>query len=343
LPAAQTPDLNPGGPAPQFTVPLLLSDPTKTFQDLDPQTHPDNKRIYNLPDNRVIDARDVPYTNGNNPGNGNNYKIELRSQNNGTGIFGYKCVGQQSRNLPWWDMKEYYDGDHLRCEPRSGYGGNGKPLIIEFCWLDNGQDAISVPSGNYQNAYTIIRHCYIRYQRDDVENDNCSEVLMHDCLIDGTFAGISRRPGSSQQCPLPARTTTIRDCIIICEPMPYTVDQGNDPPSSGSLVDGKGHSMAFKIRGNTHPMNCENVIVYYPQKSVNGWDSMKPPNGTHSNCTMVYTGGPSWGGGSMPPGWTLSNDVSIVSSAREQWIYDHGGFDQTGDFSGDDFPWLHKP
>ena len=320
----------------------LLADPAKTVEIVPDQVVGKRTSLYPSA-NTVFDARNKPHESGSQPLADYYRPINMRLAQAGAGMSGLKVFGVQSRDLSWADMKTDYDGDALWVEPQGGNTDPPNPLIVENAWIDNVEDSAGHnPDGPPEEVgYTIWRHSYFRYIRDDFENDRCMRLDIIDCLVDGTHTFYSGNVGSgSGSCPT-NQEVNITGCVVHLKPMPYDGDKGGSPTRKGSVVDGKAHGRLFKLSSGHGPINCKDCVFLVPRMSIVGLDALEIPAGEHSNNIIVWLGGGDYPG-TIAAGFAVTNDIKVFERARRDWLLRHGGFDMTRDFSGDDFPWLHK-
>lgn len=113
----------------------------------------------------------------------------------------------------------------------------------------------------------LVQHSWSRYTRDDaIENDGLIPGTVYDCLIDGTYAGISTRPGSVNDLDANGSVLTLNKVILRMQAMPYpykwderpqnVVDSNNEPWVPGvSQGIPYGHGAMFKIISDDDPKN----------------------------------------------------------------------------------------
>ena len=303
---------------------------------------------YNAAANTCYDGRNLIYIPGRQ---GWRNPISMHGSNNnnpwvtgvhGGVITGMRAIDDTSRSMTWRARKNNtgvcgLEGDVSHDSDGLWVRINGN-LIIEGCYFDNCMDAITLKqggTGSYENSRVTVRHCYGRYLRDElVENDSCMHVTQEDILIDGVFMFYSERPGkdASATCPSPQLPAIFRRCYVEFKQMPYT------------RCTGSYHQFPFKMGSNTGPVQAEDCIFVMYNSRLNNDDvpgsdiNMPGGSSTYSNCTMIWMGAGAYPG-TLPSGWTLINgNKTLFNEARADWLSDHG--DTTG--TGDDFPWLHK-
>jgi hypothetical protein len=274
-----------------------------------------------------------PQPDPRNPGgyqsnpNDNKYPVYFNTAGGTICLIGLKVQGQQHRELFWNVLKSFYDGDGSHAQ------GSGH-VVIRNLWTDNVEDGFA-PRGpvNGGGALTTmdweVHDSYARYNRDDwLENDAMFNGLIDNVLIDGTFVFFSARPNTGGR----NYTINISNALVHMQDLPYNGDMGMHP---GYFTDGNvAHAQLFKMAtAGTPTLTVTDSIFYIDPHTDPVPNAWAWPKGTYTNVTLVWTGTkPFW---SAPPaGVTITNDVSVWTNARANWLIAHGC-----DLNGDNCTW----
>jgi hypothetical protein len=243
--------------------------------------------------------------------------ITVEKNLNGTCVVGPRVVGQQSRDLTWDQMKSGYDGDALRFVNRKD--GTPGRVIAEGLWVDNVEDGFEPVrySGAAGQGYSwTLRSSYFRYIRDDVvENDACHAGEVVDVLVDNSRNFISTRPSRDKHLSTGAEAPVIKvyDSVIHVA--------AADEASAGG-----GAGRIWKWPGSSSSCTPEPVLdvrntVFRVDLDHRG--AMGFPTGTYQDVTLVWLGGGTYPV-PLPPGVTVTSDISRWQQARDTWLSRHG-------------------
>lgn len=244
------------------------------------------------------------------------YPVSLKGGPAGVCVLGGRVVGKQPRELPWRFMKKSYDGDALRIE-------SAGPMIVDGLYSENVEDHFSPRGG----GDWTIRHSRAVYLRDDfVENDGLLSGEIEDCLVDDAHVFISNRPGKRAAESAVAKKKNhpphvkVRDTLVRISPLPYDGDM--KLADQAHIVDGLSGGKLFKwsVAGGT--VDVRNCIFRLDMISPNGPSSMGFPPGTYVDVTLIWLGDGDYPA-PLPPGVTVSRDVTIWETAREAWLQKH--------------------
>jgi hypothetical protein len=228
-----------------------------------------------------------------------------------------RVTGVAPQSLTWRQWKSNHDGDGILMKVLNGNG------VVEDSWFHNTMDPIS---WNQTTGSWITRRVYARYTRDDfIENDSCRKGLVEDVLVDNAFMFISTRPGGGSTCQA-ANTVTVRNALVHLGALPYDGDMKGSPAAAGSC----GHGQLFKWTASAGPVDVRNSIFRVDCVSVNGPNSMSFPAGTYENVTLIWGGAGAYPA-AIPPGVTVTRDLSVWDEARAAWLRRHG-CDDDGDY-----------
>ena len=160
---------------------------------------------------------------------------------------------------------------------------------------------------NSNRATWLLADAYMRRVHDDVvENDDLMSGTVRNSLVDGTFVGFSEN-GSTNS----GSTLTLRGVIMRLGIYSY----------GGELGTGK----VFKWSDAGGKVDAANCIFLLDANTNQSRSSQVFPAGTYSNVTVIL--GPGFVGDypvALPPGVTVTRDVSIFADARDAWLTAHG-------------------
>jgi hypothetical protein len=226
----------------------------------------------------------------------------------GTVVVGGAVVGQLPRTATWQDIKTCCDVDALRLEGRGWFASYG-------LYASNIEDGFAprVPETGGDDRF-LLQGCYMSYIRDDaVENDDVMSGTIRDCLFDGVSRFLSERPSEGTSTSNTGSVVTIDHVLVHMQPMP------ND-----RSADGAGDGSIFKWSSAAGRVVMTNSIIYVeePSQSELGADAF--PAGEYRNVTLVLGAGyPGPYRAPLPPGVTVTHDVSVWTQARTRWLRDH--------------------
>lgn len=190
----------------------------------------------------------------------------------------------------------------------------GGDMTVEGVRIHNSHDAIrswarDTPLGGFN-----VRGCWISYCRDDaIEMDNLwsGDGLIHDCLVDGCYVFFSARTPSSK----PPKPVVVSDSLIRMQAQP-----GPTSPNQPSGVTGYGRTWKWSNRApDVDVLDC--IFLYDNADQIEGFDW--PSNVRARDNVIIIWAGPGDWPGTVPPGVTISKDLSIWDEARTKWLEDH--------------------
>jgi hypothetical protein len=308
--------------------------------------------------------------------------IRVSGMSANAGIFGANMVGQQDDFTLWRWMKKGKQGDPDFPNIVDVWDDNGILLngtaagefYIENCRFEKSMDGVNgfTSDENSVGRRLFVTGCYFKSCWDDfIENDECNQLTITDCLVDNTFMGLSQRRGDHSSLTNTKNTTVFRNVLIRLAGTPFDSDGYLiKPPSDGSKWTGrwidKNHTGAPKLTATNADGYAAQWFLKYLAYNSSGTNSsmhvdMKDclfvmhrqsisitnttnvwPDGTYDNVKILYTGG-SWSDVTnlkTPTGVKIveTDDISLWHTSRAKWFTDHG----CTDGNGDDFPWLHQ-
>jgi hypothetical protein len=217
-------------------------------------------------------------------------------------IVGGYVQGSNPLSWTWQDWKAAPVGDG------AGFKVVANDAAIYDVRADDVFDFVRVRRPTAGSRY-LVKGCYGTTVRDDsIENDQEADVIVRDCLFDGTSMGVS----IGQAVKNPDGHTRIYDTTFVFKAFPNT-----------NASDGYGHGVLFKQLG-AGTVDLRNVTVCYPETPIGSDRLTRWMPGTYSNVTVVL--GPDFTieyPGTLPPGVSLSRDWSICDQARAGWLTTH--------------------
>jgi hypothetical protein len=282
--------------------------------------------VSQVPDGEFFNAQGVTFTGYPSIG-ANKAPVALSGTGDCWAWQSGQVIGQQSRDLTWYDMHDVLGG--------SGFRVQGTNVHIDRVFLDNMEDAFNFPgygAAPYEGDGFVVSNCYVTYNRDDfIQNDGILAGHVFDCLVDGTFTGISERPdtGSAQESfPAPAGEQIILDSLLLrlhAMPGPFVAPRVQGDPTV------LGHGELFKWDWAHPGVSNQPVInncIFYVEQAPNNHGT---PTGTcnfpantevHGTNTVVWTGGGEFPG-YVPAGVAVTSDSTIWDLARADWLGRH--------------------
>jgi hypothetical protein len=226
----------------------------------------------------------------------------------GTAVVGGAVVGHLPRSATWQSIKDCCDADALRLEGRGWIASYG-------FYAENVEDGFAprVPETGGDDRF-LLQGCYMRYVRDDaVENDDVMSGTISDCLFDGVSRFLSERPSEGTDVANPASVVTIDHVLVHMQPMP------ND-----RSADGMGAGSIFKWSTASGSVVMSHSVIYVEEPSQTNVGADAFPPGTYRDVTLVL--GHRYEGAyrvPLPPGVTVTRDVSVWDRARAAWLARH--------------------
>jgi hypothetical protein len=247
------------------------------------------------------------------------YPVSLRGGPAPIYVRGGSVIGIQPRELPWRIVKGRYDGDAVRIQ-------SAGPMVVDGLYSENVEDTFSPRGG----GRWTIRNCYARYLRDDfVENDGLQSGEVDDCLVEGCHVFISARPGKRAAPKALAEKkanpphVVVRRTVVHVPALPYDGDMKQ--ADRETIVDGKAGGKLFKWSPAGGTLDVSDSVFRVDVISPSGSNSMHFPAGTYRNVTLVWLGGGDYPA-PIPPGVTVTDDVSLWERARKAWFDRHPEF-----------------
>jgi len=187
---------------------------------------------------------------------------------------------------------------------------------VEVAHVTNYGDGIRIE--NYAENF-VIRDVRITDSHDDcVEDDRQHNGLIDDSYLDGCFVLISSRPGAAVPPSVDGRANniTIQNSLLWQKGMPTCGFAGQFPPCTGPTWKWDNRS------GKPGPkLVLKNDVIRIDQKPSNG-DLKFPPQVSCENTTLVWLG-PGTYPVAMPPGCTVTTNISVWNAAVSAWLARH--------------------
>jgi hypothetical protein len=267
--------------------------------------------------NATIDFRGVTVRGQANSSSAKTMTIVRRFNN--VCVLGGRHWGKQDPQVVPWTIGHATYGAGILFKSGSG------SIVLENAVVENSlQDGITLGGDLASNTTFGMRGTYVKNTSDDgIQNDGGKKILfIEDSLIEAKM-GLSLRPGATSTAGnfgshrIPIRNTLIN---IICVA---------DDRTDNSCGSGRSASNLFKWSGAASEVsvNMTDSIVRYESRSGNGWSGMKFLPGTYRNVVLVWdpvTPGAKYEGPALPPGVTLTNDASVWTRAKAEWLRVHG-------------------
>ncbi len=199
--------------------------------------------------------------------------------------------------------------DMWRGEVYNKYGGYGLSLdtvsdhdsVVDGLRVDRLVDGFG-PAGDG----TVMRNAYISNIRDDcVEADYLSAGRIEDSLLDGCYAGISVDP-VTRPSPKNPQPLVLDGVLMRLKPYP------NSPVALQTIRLFKSEAWANVIVRNS---------VFLADKTTTRSDQFRAIQA--ENVTVVWLGDGTFPG-TVPPGVTVTTDLSVWEQARAEWLTEHG-------------------
>ena len=246
-------------------------------------------------------------------------------------ILGGRFVGKQDPQVVPWVVGHATYGAGILFK-----GGSGS-ILVENAVIENSlQDGINLSGGLPGNTTFGMRGAWIRNNSDDgIQNDGGKKILfIEDSLIESKM-GLSIRPdadanpGNLGSYNIPIRNTLL-NIICVADDRPDGSDIRNPAAAkNNNCGPSKAASQAFKWSAAAAGIGVAmtDSIIRYEARSRNGWGSMTWPKGTYRNVVVVWdprVPGMKYAGPALPPGVTMTTDVSVWTTARNRWLQLHG-------------------
>jgi hypothetical protein len=171
--------------------------------------------------------------------------------------------------------------------------------------------------------YITVRNVYVQHAGDDsVESDNLVGATIDSILIDKTFTGLAWRLFNAPCVDnTPNNVVTLRNSIIRLFPQ-----YGMYPGYKKQAIPGYGQ--VFKWEKDCQyatKLEVRNTIAVANQDGNATRNLNLEANGhltVSDNNTLVWLGNKPYTG-TIPPGWTVTNDPNVFIDAWHKWFADH--------------------
>ncbi len=189
---------------------------------------------------------------------------------------------------------------------------NSPNAIIEDVHFNNSGDGISIFAGS--EDFTIRNTLFTDMRDDAIESDDLQGGVIEDTLIESTYVGFAARPRSDNTFDGSGNTWVIQDTLIRLRPQ-IGVYKGVSPGTGGFF---KWDELAPQIQVHDS--------IFRADQLTNHQDLGFDPDGKlagASNNIVVWLGEGAYPE-PLPPGFTLTTDVSVWDNAVTQWMNRHG-------------------
>lgn len=255
--------------------------------------------------------------------------VVVENAPDGTCISQVRVIGQQSREIPWDELKHagshQWDRDGIHwSHPRPGRVTVANAVVI------NVEDAIGPPKdlATDPGASFIVRDIAAEYIRDDfLENDASMKAEVSNVLVDRTHMFVSEDNTGRPRIPAGVDPSTwkgqplyIHDSVVWLSCQPDTRTSKNHTGCGPSMTAGE----LFK-QGTygSRDVRVENVVARIDGQPASGVKQLVFP-GTYRNVTIVWRG-PGAFPANVPPGVTVTTDLQPWLAARAAFKAAHPG------------------
>ncbi len=213
------------------------------------------------------------------------------------------------RDMPRNLVKGRFQGHTMHIEGKAGH-----PYVVDGLRVDLGEDGLGLQGDNF-----VVRNSYVSNARDDcVENDLVSAGLFEDTLFDGCYVGLSSEPASYIRPTLQRESlapVVLDDVLMRLKPLP--------DPVTADVPTGVTHNRLWKFALQPPtPYVARNSVFLVEERGVARTHPF-PAGFQAENVTLVWLGAGAFPS-PVPPGVTVTTDLSVWEQAREAWLVDHG-------------------
>jgi hypothetical protein len=217
----------------------------------------------------------------------------------------------------------------------------GNYLVVRDGFASDIEDAFD-PNGVRPDSLVRLEHVRAEWIRDDcVENEGGGlpevpvSMVITGSLFDGCFTGLAERPegASTAQNGTGAQFLDVENSLMYIKPQPLgplycsdaKVTQGRCLKTATPNVWLGAHGIWKWSTAAAGKVTVRNTIFRLDVASYSSCQSQKWPAGTYENVTLVWTGAGSYASAGdctnvLPPGVTLTTDVSVWDDAKAAWL-----------------------
>lgn len=256
--------------------------------------------------------------------------------------------GTVNGNIPRSQTRDqWYNGE----DGGTHYGGEayrhtltntaGNFLYMRNSYASDVEDAFDPQATNFDST-VYLDHVHAKYIRDDcIENEGSgsdqhpASMKLTNVLFDGCFTGFGMRPSgsTSQQNGEGPQTFDVENSLVYIQPQPLgpiycsdtSVNRGRCKPTGTSNVWlGSYGIWKWSDKAPSHVV-VRNTIFRLDMPSYSSCRAQEWPAGTYENVTLVWTGDGAYKDAGdcsnvLPPGVTLTTDVSVWNNAKNAWL-----------------------